>query len=234
MGLILMTEEDTPKISEEKAVEVVQAMLKMVKSVVPHTDKQSDPLMAKLDELQALLPTTLPVKQNYSREILDRQEPTEVRNVEYKPSTVSTLEETKDISPEKPAVKSHVTELPKTITVTSQGKERGHTGIRKPRKPFYQQSVATKARTSADPRKKSTKQKSAKGGRIKCKLCGYSAENIGALSKHRKKKHPNAASKSAKKAATTRKKKPKQATYSGGFNPDQFIQSALQRKRSTK
>jgi len=111
----------------------------------------------------------------------------------------------------KPAVKSHTSRLPEDAKIrTSHRVTDAFTSPKKPTHPSTRGSPVAKAsRSTPTVRKRSTKSKTTKGKRVKCSLCNYSAPDIGALSKHRAKKHPQAQKRSAQKAKKTRSTKPK-------------------------
>jgi len=113
----------------------------------------------------------------------------------------------------KPATKSHTATLPEDAKIKpSHTVSNAFTSPKKPTSPSNKRpGMAKKTRSTPATRKRSVKSKTVKGTSVKCSLCSYRAPNIGALSKHRAKKHPNATKKSAQKASRTRKSKPQTA-----------------------
>ena len=153
--------------------------------------------------------------------------------------------ETADLSPTKPAVKSHVTEPAKTVTIKKIGKAGTRSSpsnpINRTRKTTRPKSYGAPRVTSSGkpkprPTKTTTKSTSPK---VKCKICGKKVNNIGELTRHRAKAHPQAMKRSAKKGASTRKGAQSQrskAVTQGGINVEAYIGKAIadgQKRRAT-
>lgn len=198
------------EITDEKAIELVKALLQAMESLTKSDSRLSDKYIDSIRSVQQQLQPTSSTSKG-------------------------------EITPLPKAIKSHTTELPEHVKLESSGRVTNpFSTVNRPTKPFTGQRMAQTKRSSSSSSKRKSQSKATKGGRIKCSLCGYSASDLGALSKHRAKKHPNQVKKSAKKGAQSRKNKPKSAVMTtpyGTFNTNEYIQRAQklqQQRRSGK